>query len=85
MEVWDEDDETNVDDLIDQFMITIPEITMSAMYGSDPMTIEGEKGIGKVTITYHSFTTDQLVPSCNSTDAHTTTITITPGKNYYTL
>ena len=81
MEVWDDDTDKNGHDLIDQFMITIPDITMSAMHGSDPMTIEGDKGIGKVTITYHNFTTDQLVPSCSSTDATTTTITITPSKN----
>ena len=80
VEVWDDDPEENGDDLIDQFIITILD-TVFAVNESEPIIIEGGKGTGYLTIVYCNLTTDQLVPSCSSTDVPTTAITSSSSKN----
>ena len=82
MEVWD-DEPDNSADIIDRFIIAIPG-TVSAVNESEPMIIEGVNGIGKLTIAYYNFTTDDQLhagPSCSSSDILTTTITSSTSKN----
>ena len=75
MEIWDDDPQTNGDDLIDQYNIPILDM-ISTVHESEPTVIQGVKEIGKLTIAYYSLTTDQLVPSsCSSANSSTTTTT----------
>ena len=74
MEVWEDDPEVDGDDLMDNFTIAM----LSSVFDSNqsnPLTIEGMKGIGELTLAFYNLTTNPT--SCSAQDNPTLSTTCT--------
>ena len=69
VDVWDAADEgSNTDHLIDRFTIAIPLTVSNSVDESNSLTIQGQHGIGNLTLAYFNLTTDPIT-SCSSADS----------------
>ena len=69
--MWDSAaDAGSGDHLIDHFKITIPGEVSYCVDKSNSLTVEGQHGIGRVTLAYFNLTTDSIT-SCSSADVST--------------
>ena len=56
--------------LIDNFTITIPGTVSNCVDESNSLTVQGQHGIGNLTLAYFNLTTDPII-SCSSADVST--------------
>ena len=71
MDVWDGiADENEAVHLIEQFTITIPVTVSNGVDESNSLTVQGQHGIGNLTLAYFYLTTDPIT-SCSSADVPT--------------
>ena len=76
MDVWDTAADTGGDDhFIDNFTITIPGTVSNGVDQTNSLTVQGQHGIGKLTLAYFNITADPIT-SCSSTDVFTFTIPV---------
>ena len=75
VDVWDDPaDESGMDiHLIDNFTIAIPGTVSNCIDWSNSLTVQGQLGIGKLTLAYFNLTTDPIT-SCSSADVPTSKI-----------
>ena len=71
MDVWDSAaDELGFDRLIDKFTIATPETLSICVDPSNSLTVQGQHGVGNLTLAYFYLTTDPIT-SCSSADVST--------------
>ena len=70
MDVWDGAGKGGDIHLIDNFTITIPWTVSNGVDESNLLTVEGQLGIGILTLAYFNLTTDPIT-SCSSADVST--------------
>ena len=71
MDVWDSAADTGGDEhFIDNFTITIPSKVSIYVDESNLLTVQGQLGIGNLTLAYFNLTTDPIT-SCSSADVST--------------
>ena len=70
MDVWDRADKGGDIHLIDQFTIAIPGTVSNCVDESNSLTVQGQHGIGNLTLAYFNLTTDPIT-SCSSADVST--------------
>ena len=71
MNVWDSGADTGGEDhLIDRFKIAIPGTVSNSVNQSNSLTVQGQHGIGNLTLAYFNLTTDPIT-SCSSADVST--------------
>ena len=61
------DEGSKIVSLIDQFTIAIPETVASCDNQSNSLTVQGQHGLGNLTLAYFNLTTDPMA-SCSSAD-----------------
>ena len=78
-------DESGTDRLMDRFTTAIPATVSSYFNKSNSLTVQGQHGIGNLTLAYFNLTTDPIT-SCSSADVSTfSTCTSSPdptSKSY---
>ena len=75
VDVWDDPADEGGGDIhfIDRFTITIPKTVTSCVDESDSLTVQGQHGIGNLTLAYFNLTTHPIT-SCTSADVPTSKI-----------
>ena len=77
VDVWDSPEDEPEDDIhsIDQFTIANPRTVSNCFDESNSLTVQGQHGIGNLTLAYFNLTTDPI-PSCSSADTLTSKVHI---------
>ena len=70
MDVWDSGVSGGDDHLMDKFTIAIPGTVSNCVDESNSLTVQGQHGIGNLTLAYFNLTTDPIT-SCSSADVST--------------
>ena len=83
MEVWDSADEGGDVHLIDNFTVTIPVTLSNCVDQSNSLTVQGQHGIGNLTLAYFNLTTDPITSHSSAEVSAFCTTSLVPISKFY--